>query len=95
MAKALGSIGKATKAIETYQHVITLLESSKGAESKHLVVPLLSLGNLLLKEGRVDDAESHFTRVLNIYTKVYGENDGRIGMAMSSLAQVKCALGTY
>jgi tetratricopeptide (TPR) repeat protein len=62
MAKALGSIGKATKAIEIYQQVITLLESSKGAESKHLVVPLLSLGNLLLKEGRVNDAESHFTR---------------------------------
>ncbi|KAI5405538.1 uncharacterized protein LOC127081855 [Lathyrus oleraceus] len=93
MAKALGSIGKATKAIEIYQHVITLVESNKGAESKDLVVPLLSLGNLLLKEGRVNDAESRFTRVLNIYTKVYGENDGRIGMAMNSLAQVKCALG--
>lgn len=63
MAKALGSIGKATKAIEIYQHVITLLESNKGAESKDLVVPLLSLGNLLLKEGRVNDAESHFTRL--------------------------------
>ncbi|KAL5075504.1 hypothetical protein RYX36_014488 [Vicia faba] len=93
MAKAHGSMGKATKAIEIYQHVITLLESNKGVESKDLVVPLLSLGNLLLKEGKVDDAESRFTRVLNIYTKVYGENDGRIGMAMSSLAQVKCALG--
>ncbi|CAK8567609.1 unnamed protein product [Lathyrus sativus] len=93
MAKALGSIGKATKAIEIYQHVITLLESNKGVESKDLVVPLLSLGNFLLKEGRINDAESRFTRVLNIYTKVYGENDGRIGMAMNSLAQVKCAIG--
>lgn len=63
MAKALGSIGKATKAIEIYQHVITLVESNKGAESKDLVVPLLSLGNLLLKEGRVNDAESRFTRL--------------------------------
>lgn len=126
MAKALGSIGKAKKAIEIYQHVITLLESNRGAESKDLVVPLLSLGNLLLKEGRANDAESRFTRlsflfifsfhiyfisystffyinsylsfstrVLNIYKKVYGENDGRIGMAMSSLAQVKCALGNF
>lgn len=63
MAKAFGSIGKATKAIEIYQHVITLVESNKGAESKDLVVPLLSLGNLLLKEGRVNDAESRFTRL--------------------------------
>lgn len=63
MAKALGSIGKATKAIEIYQHVIALLESNRGAESKDLVVPLLSLGNLLLKEGRANDAESRFTRL--------------------------------
>ncbi|XP_061375686.1 uncharacterized protein LOC133317810 isoform X2 [Gastrolobium bilobum] len=93
MAKVLGSIGKATKAIEIYQRVITLLESNRGAENKDLVVPLLGLGNLLLKERRANDAETHFTRVLNIYTKLYGQNDGRIGMAMSSLAQVKCALG--
>ena len=63
MAKALGSIGKATKAIEIYQHVITLLESNRGAESRDLVVPLLSLGNLLLKEGRANDAESRFSRL--------------------------------
>lgn len=63
MAKALGSIGKATKAMDIYQHVITLLESNRGPESKDLVVPLLSLGNLLLKEGRANDAENHFTRL--------------------------------
>jgi hypothetical protein len=63
MAKALGSIGKTTKAIKIYQHVITLLESNRGAESKDLVVPLLSLGNLLLKEERANDAESHFSRL--------------------------------
>ncbi|XP_016163305.1 nephrocystin-3 isoform X2 [Arachis ipaensis] len=93
MAKVLGSTGKATKAIEKYQSAITILESKRGAESKDLVVPLLGLGNLLLKERRVNDAETHFTRVLDIYTKSYGQNDGRIGLAMSSLAQVKCAQG--
>ncbi|XP_015960427.1 uncharacterized protein LOC107484337 isoform X1 [Arachis duranensis] len=93
MAKVLGSTGKATKAIEKYQCAITILESKRGAESKDLVVPLLGLGNLLLKERRVNDAETHFTRVLDIYTKSYGQNDGRIGLAMTSLAQVKCAQG--
>ena len=63
MAKVLSSVGKATKAIEKYQHAITLLESNRGAESKDLVVPLLGLGNLLLKERRVRDAETHFTRL--------------------------------
>ncbi|KAL1333420.1 hypothetical protein HN51_062251 [Arachis hypogaea] len=93
MAKVLGSTGKATKAIEKYHCAITILESKRGAESKDLVVPLLGLGNLLLKERRVNDAETHFTRVLDIYTKSYGQNDGRIGLAMTSLAQVKCAQG--
>lgn len=64
MAKILGSIGKATKAIEVYQRVISILESSRGAESKDLVVPLSGLGNLLIKEGRATDAESLFNRLL-------------------------------
>lgn len=32
-------------------------------------------------------------RILNIYKKLYGENDGRVGLAMCSLAHVKCAKG--
>ncbi|KAH1089800.1 hypothetical protein J1N35_017057 [Gossypium stocksii] len=34
-----------------------------------------------------------FFRILNIYTKLYGENDGRVGLAMCSLAHAKCAKG--
>nr|KJB37363.1 hypothetical protein B456_006G201900 [Gossypium raimondii] len=34
-----------------------------------------------------------FSRILNIYTKLYGENDGRVGLAMCSLAHAKCAKG--
>ncbi|XP_028762406.1 protein KINESIN LIGHT CHAIN-RELATED 2 isoform X1 [Neltuma alba] len=93
VAKVYGSDRKAAKAMEMYQHAITLLESSRGTESKDLVVPLLGLGNLLLEEGRAKDAEAHFVRVLNIYTSLYGQIDGRSGMAMGSLAQVKCAQG--
>lgn len=58
MAKALGSIGRATKAVETYNRAINILESSRDIESEDLVVPLFSLGNLLIKEGRASEAES-------------------------------------
>ena len=34
-----------------------------------------------------------FLRILNIHTKLYGENDGRVGMAMIALARAKLALG--
>ncbi|XP_028104666.1 nephrocystin-3 isoform X2 [Camellia sinensis] len=93
MAKVLGSIRRATKAVEVYHRVITIFELSKGAESEDLVVPLLGLGNLLMKEGKAMDAEIPFMRILNIYTKLYGENDGRVGKAMCSLAKVKFAKG--
>ncbi|KAL8538009.1 hypothetical protein ACS0TY_000096 [Phlomoides rotata] len=92
MAMALGAIGRANEAIETYQRVIKIFESARG-ESEELVVPLCALGNLQMKEGKMPDAEYTFSRVLNIYMKLFGEKDGRVGLAMRSLAQVKCANG--
>ncbi|XP_038685660.1 nephrocystin-3 isoform X2 [Tripterygium wilfordii] len=93
IAKVLGSTGRAIKAEEMYHRTITIMESNRGVESEDLVVPLYGLGNLLIKEGKTMDAESPFIRILNIYTKLYGENDGRVGMAMCSLAHAKCAKG--
>ncbi|XP_057798734.1 uncharacterized protein LOC131014697 [Salvia miltiorrhiza] len=92
IATVLSSIGRASEAIETYHHVIKILELSRG-EGEELIVPLSALGNLLQKEGKASDAEFMFNRVLNIYTRLYGEKDGRVGVAMCSLAQVKCAIG--
>lgn len=44
-------MGRASEAIETYHHVITLLESTWGdGDNEESVVPLLALGNLLIKE---------------------------------------------
>ncbi|GLT48255.1 hypothetical protein SLA2020_218900 [Shorea laevis] len=93
MAKSLGSIGRATKALDIYERVINIIESSRGAKSEDLVVPLFGLGNLLMRERKATDAEGPFTRILKIYTKLYGEKDGRVGLAMCSLARVKFAKG--
>ncbi|CAB4302053.1 unnamed protein product [Prunus armeniaca] len=93
MAKVLSSIGRTSKAVEFYHRAISLLESSRGAESEDLVIPLFGVGSLLLKEGKPVEAESPFLRIFNIYKKLYGENDGRVGLAVCSLAHVKCAVG--
>ncbi|CDP05043.1 unnamed protein product [Coffea canephora] len=93
IAKVLGSTGRATESIETYHLVIKILESGRGVVCEELLLPLTSLGNLLLKEGRSSEAENVFKRILDQYIKLYGEKDGRIGMAMCSLAHVKCATG--
>lgn len=63
MAKCLGSTGKATKAIEFYNSAISILESSRGAESEDLIMPLFGLGNLLLKERKAKDSETSFLRL--------------------------------
>ena len=34
-------------------------------------------------------------RILSIYKESYGEYDGRFGMALCSVAHVKCATGNY
>lgn len=62
LAKSFGSYGKATKAIGVYQRTVTILEQNRGSESEDLVVPLFSLGKLLLKEGKADEVEIPFTR---------------------------------
>lgn len=72
MAKALGSAGRVTKAVETYNRSIIILETSRGAESEDLVVPLFGLGNLLIKEGRAAEAESIFVRLLFLVSILFG-----------------------
>ncbi|XP_077226875.1 tetratricopeptide repeat (TPR)-like superfamily protein isoform X3 [Tasmannia lanceolata] len=94
MAKVFGLIRRSTKAIEVYRRAITILEMSRGVECEDLVIPLFGLGNVFIKEGRAEDAESSFNRIVNIYTGLYGANDGRVGMAMCSLAHAMCAKGT-
>ncbi|CAI9086921.1 OLC1v1020852C2 [Oldenlandia corymbosa var. corymbosa] len=94
MAKALGSNKKVTEAVTTYQRVIELLEYHKGRLCEELVLPLFALGKLFLSEGRVSEAEIAFERILNIYSRLYGEKDGRVGTALCFLAHVKCATGS-
>ena len=71
MAKVLGAIGRSTKAVETYHRAISILELNKGAESEDLVVALLGLGNILLKEGRMTNAETHFVRLLSFIYVIF------------------------
>ncbi|KAI3866818.1 hypothetical protein MKW92_050403 [Papaver armeniacum] len=93
MAKVYTSIRRASKAVEVYNRAITIIEISRGAESEDVVMPLLGLGNLLIKEGKAADAQHSFDRILRIYTNLYGESDGRVGVAMCSLAHALCAKG--
>ncbi|XP_068666193.1 uncharacterized protein [Aristolochia californica] len=93
MAKVFGLTGRATKAKEMYLRAISILETNRGVQCEDLVIPLFGLGNLFIEEDQAAEAESSFKRILSIYEKLYGENDGRVGTAMCSLAHALCAKG--
>ncbi|WOL00932.1 hypothetical protein Cni_G09645 [Canna indica] len=79
-------------AITLYYRAIDILEK-RGTENEELVIPLSALGNLFISERKATDAEICFKRILNIYSKIYGKDNGRVGMAMCSLAHALCANG--
>lgn len=62
MAKVYRLIGRATKAAALYHQTVDILEKNRGGESEELVVPLCSLGNLFINEGKTVDAEACFRR---------------------------------
>ena len=63
LAKVLKLSGRVTEAMETYQRSITILEKSRGPMSEDLVLPLSSIGNLFIDEGRAADAKTIFSRL--------------------------------
>lgn len=66
IARVFGLTGRAAKAIEIYHRAISILEISRGNACEDLVVPLCALGNLLMKEGRITDAECSFKRSFHL-----------------------------
>jgi serine/threonine-protein kinase len=49
---------------------------------------LNELGNVAIRQRKLDEAESDFSRVVDIYRSVYGETHYQIGLAESNLGGV-------
>jgi serine/threonine-protein kinase len=49
---------------------------------------LNELGNAALQEGRLDEAETRFLRILEIYRKVHGDKHDLVALALANLASV-------
>lgn len=62
MAKVYRLLGRSTKSAALYHKSVDIVEKSRGADSEELVVPLASLGNLFINEGKAVDAEACFRR---------------------------------
>ncbi|CAN4085695.1 unnamed protein product [Withania somnifera] len=59
--------------------------TKKSIETYHRVVKIL-------ESSRGEESEE-LVGIFTTYVKLYGENDGRVGLSMSYLARVKCAKG--
>ncbi|KAF9602308.1 hypothetical protein IFM89_026425, partial [Coptis chinensis] len=80
--RILGGRGRYEEAMAMYERSLEILEG------------LFGLGNLFIREGKAADAENCLYRILRTYAKLYGDHDGRVGIAMCSLANAKCAKGS-
>jgi len=66
-----------------------------GANSRNLVLPLLSFGNLKLFTGDYAEAERYTRRALNISQTQYGDNSSKTANCNILLARIYTAIGDY
>ena len=62
LAKVLSLTKRVPEALENYHNVVRIFEAAHGVESADVVLPLSCIGNLLISEGKPDEAENYFTR---------------------------------
>jgi tetratricopeptide (TPR) repeat protein len=93
LATTYSDMNDSSHAIEVYNRVLSIIEKTRGSNDEALVMPLSRLGHSLLEEGRIDEAELSLVRALRLAEQLFGEYDGRVGVATCALARVKAAQG--
>ncbi|KAG0586437.1 hypothetical protein KC19_2G090400 [Ceratodon purpureus] len=88
LATAHTDMDDSESAIKVYNRVLSLMEKIKGPMDETLALPLSKLGQCLLEEARVDEAEEVLQRALTLLEQSFGANDGRVGIAKCALARV-------
>ena len=66
-----------------------------GAAHPRVASALNDLGSAALQQGRLEQAESHFTRMREVYREVYGDSHALLATATSNLASVFMARQAY
>ncbi|CAM6127791.1 unnamed protein product [Calypogeia fissa] len=95
LATAYSEMDQSKKSIQMYRDILALAEKSLGSDNEDLAAPLMHLGSSLLDDGRVVEAEMIIERAVKLTEHAYGGKDGRYGVALCVLAQIKCAKGEF
>jgi len=66
LATAYNDMDESTSAIEVYNRIVSIIEKTRGPTDETLALPLSRLGQCLLDEERVDEAETALQRLVII-----------------------------
>ncbi|HOF39271.1 MAG TPA: tetratricopeptide repeat protein [Candidatus Hydrogenedentes bacterium] len=94
LARVQRALDDAPGAAVSYQHICRILEATRGPQHPELAANLMRLGEVLEQTGRFQDAETCYTRVLQLETDSTSGDAGS-GTLHCRLGAVKRALGDY
>jgi serine/threonine protein kinase/tetratricopeptide (TPR) repeat protein len=96
LARALNHQKRYVEAVELLQQSLAIRERVYGNEHPLVASSINELGTIALGQGKFDDAERHYRRMVQIYRAVYGPNKHYlIGIALSNFASVYLARGEW
>ena len=91
----LSGQGKYAEATPIAQQVVSLAESTYGANDVHVGLSLNRLGLLLVHQDRFADAETAYKRALSILVAVHGESDTEVAAVLSNMGEMYRKAGRY
>jgi tetratricopeptide (TPR) repeat protein len=93
LGKLMYEVGEYTKAEVLCREEVELREKTLSGSDPSLAEGLNTLGNILVRCGKVEQAEPVLKRALTIWLKAYGPYHVQVGVARMSLANVLLETG--
>jgi eukaryotic-like serine/threonine-protein kinase len=87
-ANVLFRMGEYRRAGESYERAIEAIEAEHGPDDARLVQQLTNLGNVLVRETRLDDALASYERAGRIAAEQLGAEHPHVGVALAGASHV-------
>lgn len=88
-------LGQYSKTKELLEETISTYKDIYGTDSRHLIRPLISLGNFQLAMGEYAAAEKNARRGLEIAITSIGERSSKTGLCLNLLTDYYITIGDY
>ncbi len=88
-------LGQYNKTKELLEETLATYKSIYGNDSRHLIRPLISLGNFQLATGDFSDSEKNARRALDIALTSIGPESSKTGLCLNLLTDYYLTIGDY